>query len=134
MFAFYSPVPANAGRTAGSRVFRHDTQFRYLPTIRNVGHLAQTYPYKITRAATAFNDVFGGDYSYIFAPASRRLLFEQPGFTLQSNPSRHRRNAEPPLTNCRYASRAICSDGMRALLPNLGYNRAPIVLVIEYAW
>ena len=51
-----------------------------LDTLRDAGRHAQICPYEITRTALAFNDVWIGDYNYVFAPDNRGLFFDQPGF------------------------------------------------------
>ncbi len=53
---------------------------RDLAALRDAGRDARICPYEITRAALAFNDVWVGDYNYVFAPANRRIFYEQPGF------------------------------------------------------
>ena len=53
---------------------------RDLDALRSAGRDAFICPYEITRTALAFNDVWVGDYNYVFAPRNRGLFFEQPGF------------------------------------------------------
>ena len=55
-------------------------QPRDLATLRSAGVGARICPYEITRAALAFNDVWIGDYNYVFSPESRGLFYERPGF------------------------------------------------------
>ncbi len=62
------------------RFYLVDGEPRDLETLRNAGRAAKICPYEITRAALPFNDVWIGDYNYVFAPANRGLFFEQPGF------------------------------------------------------
>ncbi|QYM77543.1 helicase [Horticoccus luteus] len=72
-----------AARWAGSglsRFYLFEDQPRDLPTLRDAGRQAGICPYEITRTALAFNDVWIGDYNYVFAPRNRGLFFEQPGF------------------------------------------------------
>jgi DNA excision repair protein ERCC-2 len=57
-----------------------ENQPRDLGTLRAAGKEARICPYEITRAALAFNDVWIGDYNYVFAPANRGLFYLQPGF------------------------------------------------------
>jgi DNA excision repair protein ERCC-2 len=63
-----------------ARFYLLDHQARDLPTLRAAGKAARICPYEITRAALAFNDVWIGDYNYVFAPANRTLFYNQPGF------------------------------------------------------
>lgn len=67
-----------------ARFYLDEHHARDLPTLLAAGHAARICPYEITRAALAFNDVWIGDYNYVFAPRNRGLFFEQPGF----NPAR----------------------------------------------
>jgi len=63
-----------------ARFYLDEKHARDLDTLRAAGRAAHTCPYEITRAALAFNDVWIGDYNYVFAPRNRGLFFEQPGF------------------------------------------------------
>ncbi len=67
-----------------ARFYLDEHHARDLDTLRNAGRDARICPYEITRTALAFNDVWIGDYNYVFAPRNRGLFFEQPGF----NPAR----------------------------------------------
>jgi DNA excision repair protein ERCC-2 len=53
---------------------------RDLTTLREAGREARICPYEITRAALAGNDVWIGDYNYVFAPSASGLFAGQPGF------------------------------------------------------
>jgi len=53
-------------------------------TLRQAGTDASICPYEITRTALAFQDVWVGDYNYVFAPRNRGVFTEQPGW----NPAR----------------------------------------------
>lgn len=53
---------------------------RELDALRAAGHDARICPYEITRTALAFQDVWVGDYNYVFAPANRGVFCDQPGF------------------------------------------------------
>jgi DNA excision repair protein ERCC-2 len=64
-----------------SRFYLDEKHARDLDTLRVAGRDARICPYEITRAALAFNDLWIGDYNYVFAPRNRGLFFEQPGFT-----------------------------------------------------
>src|SRR6185295_630192 len=63
-----------------SRFYLDEQQPHDLETLRAAGRAAQICPYEITRAALAFNDVWIGDYNYVFAPRNRSLFYNQPGF------------------------------------------------------
>jgi len=63
-----------------ARFYLDEKQSRDLDTLRAAGRDARICPYEITRAALAFNDVWIGDYNYVFAPRNRGLFFEQAGF------------------------------------------------------
>ena len=63
-----------------SRFYLMEGQPRDLPSLRSAGIGARICPYEITRAALAFNDVWIGDYNYIFSPDSRGLFYDRPGF------------------------------------------------------
>lgn len=63
-----------------SRFYLLENQAHDLPALRAAGQAARICPYEITRSALAFNDVWIGDYNYVFAPANRTLFYNQPGF------------------------------------------------------
>jgi Rad3-related DNA helicase len=63
-----------------SRLYLFDNEPRDIETLRTAGRAVSVCPYEITRAALAFNDVWIGDYNYVFSPASRGLFDNQPGF------------------------------------------------------
>jgi DNA excision repair protein ERCC-2 len=63
-----------------ARFYLDDQHARDLDTLRAAGRDARICPYEITRTALAFNDVWIGDYNYVFAPRNRGLFFDQPGF------------------------------------------------------
>ena len=63
-----------------ARFYLDEKHPRDLDTLRSAGRSARICPYEITRTALAFNDVWIGDYNYVFAPRNRGLFFEQPGF------------------------------------------------------
>lgn len=63
-----------------ARFYLDEHHARDLDTLRAAGRDARICPYEITRAALAFNDVWIGDYNYVFAPRNRTLFYQQPGF------------------------------------------------------
>ncbi|MFT3870432.1 MAG: helicase C-terminal domain-containing protein [Nibricoccus sp.] len=67
-------------RSGLSRFYLFDTETRDIDNLRKAGRAASVCPYEITRAALAFNDVWIGDYNYVFSPSSRGLFENQPGY------------------------------------------------------
>jgi Rad3-related DNA helicase len=67
-----------------SRFYLFEGQPRDLESLRAAGRDAKICPYEITRAVLPFNDVWIGDYNYVFSPDSRGVFFDRPGF----NPSK----------------------------------------------
>lgn len=63
-----------------AKFYLDDAQPRNLDTLRAAGRDARICPYEITRTALAFNDVWIGDFNYVFAPDNRGIFFDQPGF------------------------------------------------------
>jgi Rad3-related DNA helicase len=63
-----------------ARFYLDERQPRDLDTLRAAGRDARICPYEITRGALPFNDLWIGDYNYVFAPRNRSLFLEQPGF------------------------------------------------------
>jgi DNA excision repair protein ERCC-2 len=67
-------------RSGLSRFYLFENEPRDLPSLRAAGRAANICPYEITRAALPFNDVWIGDYNYVFSPSTRGLFYDQPGF------------------------------------------------------
>jgi len=63
-----------------ARFWLDERHARDLEALRSAGRDARICPYEITRAALAFNDLWIGDYNYVFAPRNRGLFGDQPGF------------------------------------------------------
>ncbi|NBQ58504.1 MAG: helicase, partial [Opitutaceae bacterium] len=107
-----------------SRFYLLENQARDLPTLRTAGQAARICPYEITRAALAFNDVWIGDYNYVFAPSNRTLFYNQPGFdparTLLLVDEAHNL---PTRVADAYSHHANAADA-RALLTELDHLRA----------
>jgi DNA excision repair protein ERCC-2 len=67
-------------RSGLSRFYLLENEPRDLPSLRAAGRDASICPYEITRAALPFNDVWIGDYNYVFSPSTRGIFYDQPGF------------------------------------------------------
>jgi DNA excision repair protein ERCC-2 len=113
-----------------SRYYLDEKQPRDLATLRAAGRDALICPYEITRAALPFNDVWIGDYNYVFAPGNRGLFFDQPGFdpaqTLLVVDEAHNL---PSRVAGAYSHSASESDA-RLLLAELDHLQAPAMLVL----
>ncbi len=113
-----------------ARFHLDERQPRDLETLRAAGREALICPYEITRTALAFNDVWIGDYNYVFAPDNRGLFFDQPGFdparTLLVIDEAHNL---PARVADAHSHRATDADA-RALLAELDHLRAPAALLL----
>ncbi len=78
--AYLADASARWPSSGLARFYLDENHPRDLDTLRAAGRSARICPYEVTRAALAFNDVWIGDYNYVFAPRNRGLFFEQPGF------------------------------------------------------
>ncbi|MBI5768612.1 MAG: helicase [Verrucomicrobia bacterium] len=78
--AYLDRLAARWSQSGLARFYLDERHARDLDTLRAAGRDAGICPYEITRAALAFNDMWIGDYNYVFAPRNRGLFFEQPGF------------------------------------------------------
>jgi Rad3-related DNA helicase len=122
-----------ADRWPGSglaKFYLDDRQPRDLDTLRAAGREARICPYEITRASLAFNDVWIGDFNYVFAPDNRGLFFDQPGFdpaeTLLVIDEAHNL---PSRVAGAHSHRATDTDA-RLLLAELDHRQAPATLVL----
>ncbi len=108
-----------------SRFYLFEEEARDIPALRSAGQAAQICPYEITRTALAFQDVWIGDYNYVFAPANRGLFYNQPGFnpaeTLLVIDEAH--NLPARAADAR--SHTVLADDARRVLGELDYVRAP---------
>ncbi|HVU33083.1 MAG TPA: helicase C-terminal domain-containing protein, partial [Opitutaceae bacterium] len=68
------------GASGLARFYLDERHARDIDALRTAGREARICPYEITRTALAFNDVWIGDYNYVFAPRNRGLFYDQPGF------------------------------------------------------
>ena len=107
-----------------------ETLPRDLATLRAAGREARICPYEITRAALAFNDVWIGDYNYVFAPDNRGLFSDQPGFdpaeTLLVIDEAH--NLPSRVADAH--SHTATADEAHALLTALEHHGAPARLLL----
>lgn len=112
-----------------SRFYRLESHARDLETLRNAGREARICPYEITRASLAFNDVWIGDYNYVFAPNNRTLFYQQSGF----NPARTLLIIDEahnlPSRAADAHSHIVHANDVRALLAELDHLNAPTPLV-----
>jgi len=112
-----------------SRFYRIENHARDLDTLRAAGRDAGICPYEITRTALAFNDVWIGDYNYVFAPRNRSLFYEQPGFdparTLLILDEAH----NLPSRVADALSHRVQASEVRALLAELDHLQAPTPLI-----
>ena len=112
-----------------ARFYLDENQPRDLETLRAAGREARFCPYQITRAALAFNDVWIGDYNYVFAPATRTLFYNQPGFdparTLLLLDEAH--NLPSRVADAH--SHLARADDARAVLTELDHLHSPAALV-----
>ncbi|MET0261783.1 MAG: helicase C-terminal domain-containing protein [Rariglobus sp.] len=119
-------------RSGLSRFYLLENHARDIETLRLAGRDAQICPYEITRTALAFQDVWIGDYNYVFAPANRSLFYNQPGFnpaeTLLVIDEAH--NLPARAADAR--SHTINAENARQILAELDHLRAPSAL--SRAW
>lgn len=127
--AYLEGVAARWAQSGLARFYRFENQAHDLETLRAAGREARICPYEITRASLAFNDVWIGDYNYIFAPNNRSLFYLQPGFdparTLLLLDEAHNL---PSRVADAYSHRAR-ADEARALLAELDHVDASAPLV-----
>lgn len=131
--AYLDNIAARWPQSGLARFYLDERHARDLDTLRAAGRDARICPYEITRAALAFNDVWIGDYNYVFAPRNRGLFFEQPGFdparTLLLLDEAH----NLPSRVADAFSHAARADDARALLTELDHLRvaAPLLRAWE---
>jgi Rad3-related DNA helicase len=127
--AYLDGIEARWPASGLARFYLVENHARDLDTLRAAGREARICPYEITRAALAFNDVWIGDYNYVFAPANRSLFYLQPGFdparTLLIIDEAHNL---PSRVADAYSHQARASDA-RPLLAELDHLRAAAPLL-----
>ena len=115
--------------TGLARFYLDEHHARDLDTLRAAGRDARVCPYEITRAALAFNDVWIGDYNYVFAPANRSLFYNQPGFdparTLLLLDEAH--NLPSRVADAH--SHVVRAEDTRAVLAELDHLHSPAALI-----
>ncbi|HTX64851.1 MAG TPA: helicase C-terminal domain-containing protein [Opitutaceae bacterium] len=77
---YLADLEARWAQSGLARFYLEEGRPRDLAALRTAGRDARLCPYEITRAALPFNDVWIGDYNYVFAPDSRGVFYERPGF------------------------------------------------------
>jgi Rad3-related DNA helicase len=77
---YLGDLPSRWSKSGLARFYLFEGQPRDLDSLRAAGRDAQVCPYEITRTALPFNDVWVGDYNYVFSPDNRGVFFERPGF------------------------------------------------------
>ncbi|MBL9186969.1 MAG: PD-(D/E)XK nuclease family protein [Opitutaceae bacterium] len=114
--AFLHDLPARWAAAGLARFYLDERHARDLDTLRAAGRDARLCPYEITRAALPFNDVWIGDYNYVFAPRNRGLFLAQPGYaaarTLLIVDEAHNLPARVADAHS-HAFDAIAADGVR---------------------
>ncbi|HTQ31286.1 MAG TPA: DEAD/DEAH box helicase family protein, partial [Opitutaceae bacterium] len=125
----------DAARWPGSglaRFYLFPGQPHDLETLRTAGRDVRLCPYEITRAALAFQEVWIGDYNYVFAPRNRGLFYDQAGFdparTLLIIDEAH----NLPARAADAFSHSVRAADAEALLAELDRQRAPAPLLA--AW
>lgn len=113
-----------------SRFYLDEKQPRELDVLRAAGREARICPYEITRTALAFNDVWIGDYNYVFAPDNRGIFFEQPGFDARRTLLVIDEAHNLPSRVADAFSQSADMNAANALLAELDHQRAPAPLVL----
>ena len=115
-----------------ARFYLFEGQPRDIESLRSAGRDAQVCPYEITRTVLPFNDVWIGDYNYVFSPESRGMFFERPGFspadTLLIVDEAH----NLPSRVADACSHVVRAGDAEVVLAELHRSRAPATLVL--AW
>jgi Rad3-related DNA helicase len=77
---YLSELETRWARSGLARFYLLENEPRDLAALRAAGREAAICPYEITRAALPFNDLWIGDYNYVFSPARNRVFLDQPTF------------------------------------------------------
>lgn len=115
-----------------SHFYLFEDSTRDLSSLRTAGRSAQICPYEITRTALAFQDLWVGDYNYVFAPANRTLFYNQPGFnpaeTLLIIDEAH----NLPSRSADARSHTLLADDARRVLSELDHAGAASPLIRDW--
>ncbi len=126
---YLADIEARWAQSGLARFYLLENQSRDLAALREAGRDARICPYEITRAALAFNDIWVGDYNYVFAPANRGIFYDQPGFapagTLLVVDEAHNLPARVADAH----SHAVHAGDLPALLVELEHQSAPAPLI-----
>lgn len=129
---FINDLEARWPRSGLDRFHLLEDHPRDLPALRSAGQEAGICPYEITRTALAFQDVWVGDYNYVFAPRNRTLFENQPGWdparTLLIVDEAH--NLPSRVADAH--SHVLTATAARAVFAELEQQRAPTPL--RRAW
>ncbi|WP_438482475.1 ATP-dependent DNA helicase [Oleiharenicola lentus] len=113
-----------------AKFYLDEKQPRDLPTLREAGLEARICPYEITRTALPFNDVWIGDFNYVFAPDNRGIFYERPGFnpaeTLLIIDEAHNLSSRVASAHSHHAT----DTDARLLLAQLDHIEAPAALLL----
>jgi len=127
---------ADAGErwpTSGLARFHLDERVpRGLEALRAAGRDAGICPYEITRTALAFQDVWLGDYNYVFAPANRGIFYDQPGFDPQETLLVIDEAHNLPGRVAEAHSHSVSSEALRAAFTALQFQRGLASLVLSW--
>ncbi|GAB5562467.1 MAG: ATP-dependent DNA helicase [Synoicihabitans sp.] len=126
---FIQDIEARWPTSGLDRFHLFDTESRALPGLRSAGSNAGICPYEITRTALAFQDVWVGDYNYVFAPRNRGLFENQPSW----NPGRTLLIVDEahnlPSRAADALSHELDGQALRAVLAELDHQRVSTPLL-----
>ncbi len=126
---FIHDIEARWPASGLDRFHLFNTESRTLPALKSAGSHAGICPYEITRTALAFQDVWVGDYNYVFAPRNRGLFENQPGW----NPGRTMLIVDEahnlPSRVADAHSHELAGPELRAVLAELDHQRVSTPLL-----
>ena len=129
---FLQDIEARWPQSGLDRFHLFDGESRELPQLKQAGQGAGICPYEITRTALAFQDVWVGDYNYVFAPRNQGLFENQPGW----NPARtllivdEAHNLPSRVADAH--SHRLNGNDLRAVLAELDHQR--VSRTLSRAW
>jgi DNA excision repair protein ERCC-2 len=127
--AYLQDVEVRWPRSGLSKFYVLEHEPRDLDTLRAAGKAAGICPYEITRTALAFNDVWIGDYNYVFAPRNRSLFYLQPGFIPEQTLLVLDEAHNLPSRVADAHSHVVRAAEVHAVLAELDHQHAPAPLV-----